>query len=200
MRYLNKIISCILISIIVCMPLMSGCADSSEVTVLRVANWEEYIDMGDWDEDEIIELEDGSTVFGEKDLMSEFEDWYYDTHHKRIKVEYSCFGTNEELYNQLTLGSVYDLVCPSEYMIMKLMSENWASMMMQCFFIGASDLVTGFLAVVRTLRSCLALAEALLMDSQGMLRQPERTAEGVSSPTLNPLLTLVPSGAKLAYL
>ena len=30
------------------------------------------------------------------------------------------FGTNEDLYNQLTLGDTYDLVCPSEYMIMKL--------------------------------------------------------------------------------
>jgi len=124
MRYLNKINSCILISTIVGMSLMSGCASSSDVTVLRVANWEEYIDMGDWDEDEIIELEDGSTVFGENDLMSEFEDWYYETHHKKIKVEYSCFGTNEELYNQLTLGSAYDLVCPSEYMIMKLLHED----------------------------------------------------------------------------
>ncbi|MBQ8731053.1 MAG: extracellular solute-binding protein, partial [Lachnospiraceae bacterium] len=31
---------------------------------------------------------------------------------------------NEELYNQITLGDSYDLVCPSEYMIMKMMEED----------------------------------------------------------------------------
>ena len=41
-----------------------------------------------------------------------------------VKVEYSTFGTNEELYNQMTMGDTYDLVCPSEYMIMKLMAEG----------------------------------------------------------------------------
>ena len=39
-------------------------------------------------------------------------------------MEYSCFGTNEDLYNMLTLGDKYDLVCPSDYMIMKLMAEE----------------------------------------------------------------------------
>lgn len=43
---------------------------------------------------------------------------------KKVEVEYSCFGTNEDLYNQLTMGDTYDLVCPSDYMIMKLMAEG----------------------------------------------------------------------------
>ena len=41
-----------------------------------------------------------------------------------MKVEYSTFGTNEDMYNQLTIGDTYDLICPSEYMTMKLMAEN----------------------------------------------------------------------------
>ena len=41
-----------------------------------------------------------------------------------MKVYYSTFGTNEDLYNMLTLGDVYDIVCPSEYMFMKLMAEG----------------------------------------------------------------------------
>ena len=49
------------------------------------------------------------------------------TYGKRVKVEYSTFGTNEDLYNMLTLGDVYDLVCPSEYLIMKLMAEEQPS-------------------------------------------------------------------------
>lgn len=42
----------------------------------------------------------------------------------RVRVEYSCFGTNEDIYNQLTMGDTFDLICPSDYMIMKLMKEN----------------------------------------------------------------------------
>lgn len=41
-----------------------------------------------------------------------------------VRVEYSAYGTNEELYNQMSLGNTFDVVCPSEYMIMKLMGEG----------------------------------------------------------------------------
>lgn len=99
-------------------------AKSEDAIVLRVCNWEEYMDMGDWDEEERIVLDNGVEIFGEKPLYEEFEDWYYETYGKKVKVEYSCFGTNEDLYNQLNLGDTYDLVCPSEYMIMKLMAED----------------------------------------------------------------------------
>ena len=95
-----------------------------EVITIRVCNWEEYIDLGDWDEDELIELDNGVEIIGVNPLYEDFEEWYYETYGKRVKVEYSCFGTNEDLYNQLTLGDTYDLVCPSDYMIMKLMAEN----------------------------------------------------------------------------
>lgn len=91
--------------------------------VLRVCNWEEYIDLGDWDEDELIELEN-CDIFGENPLYEDFEEWYYEEYGVKVRVEYSCFGTNEELYNMLTIGDVYDLVCPSDYMIMKLMAEG----------------------------------------------------------------------------
>lgn len=94
-----------------------------DVIVLRVCNWEEYIDEGGWDEDEVIDLENGD-IFGERPLYEEFEDWYYENYGKKVKVEYSCAGTNEELYNMLTIGDTFDLVCPSDYMIMKLMAED----------------------------------------------------------------------------
>lgn len=99
-------------------------AGSGEQTVtLRVCNWEEYIDLGDWDEEETIDLDSGD-IIGENSMVEDFEEWYYDTYGIRVKVEYSTFGTNEDLYNMLTLGDSYDLVCPSEYMIMKLMTED----------------------------------------------------------------------------
>jgi spermidine/putrescine transport system substrate-binding protein len=99
-------------------------ATNDDTLVLRVCNWEEYMDLGDWDEDEVIELDNGTEIFGENPLYEDFEEWYYENYGKKVKVEYSCFGTNEDLYNQLTLGDTYDLVCPSEYMIMKLMAED----------------------------------------------------------------------------
>ena len=104
---------------------LTGCqAEDDDTIVLRVSNWEEYIDEGDWDEDEAIELEDGTVILSETSMVEDFEEWFYETYGKKVVVEYSTFGTNEELYNQMTLGSVYDVVCPSEYMIMKLMHEN----------------------------------------------------------------------------
>ena len=108
-------------------------AGASETVTLRVCNWEEYIDLGDWDEDEIIELPSGS-ILGENSMVKDFEEWYEETYGIRVKVEYSTFGTNEDLYNMLTLGDVYDLVCPSEYMIMKLMAEGALVPLSQSFF------------------------------------------------------------------
>ena len=95
-----------------------------EPIVLRVCSWEEYIDLGEWDAEEAIVLDNGKVIFGEKPLYKDFEDWYRETYGKEVRVEYSCFGTNEDLYNQLNMGDTYDLVCPSEYMIMKLIAED----------------------------------------------------------------------------
>lgn len=103
--------------------------------VLRVCNWEEYIDLGDWDEEEeLIELDNGVEILGVNPMYEDFEDWYYETTGKKVRVEYSCFGTNEDLYNQLTLGDAYDLVCPSDYMLMKLMAEDMAEPFSEQFF------------------------------------------------------------------
>lgn len=106
---------------------------SADEIVLRVCNWEEYIDEGDWGEDEVIDLDSGD-IFGENPMINDFEDWYYETYGKRVRVEYSNFGTNEDLYNMLTLGDVYDLVCPSEYLIMKLMAEDKLFPLSDAFF------------------------------------------------------------------
>lgn len=104
---------------------LSGCGEKeNEKIVLRISNWEEYIDEGEWDpEEDLIELED-SSICSETGIIEDFEEWYLETYGKVVEVEYSTFGTNEELYNQLTMGDTYDLVCPSEYMIMKMMSED----------------------------------------------------------------------------
>ena len=101
----------------------AGCSGGDETVTLRVSNWEEYIDLGGWSEDEVIDLESGD-IFGENSMIDDFTERFNATHDYNVKVEYSTFGTNEDLYNRLSLGDTYDLVCPSDYMIMKLLAEN----------------------------------------------------------------------------
>lgn len=111
----------------------TGGQTESDTIVLRVCNWEEYIDEGGWEDDEVIDLDSGD-IFGENSMIQDFEQWYQDTYGKKVRVEYSTFGTNEELYSQLNLGNVYDLVCPSDYMIMKLLKENKLEPLSKDFF------------------------------------------------------------------
>lgn len=90
---------------------LTSCKSSSTLT-LNVYNWEEYI------------AED------EYDAIAEFENYYYDKHKVKVKVNYSTFGTNENMYNELKLtenndGTYdYDLVCPSDYMIQRMIEED----------------------------------------------------------------------------
>lgn len=82
---------------------MAGCGKSYDGEV-NVYNWGEYIANG----------EDGTL-----DVIDEFEKEY------NIKVNYTTYETNEELYNMLKNSNVsYDVVIPSDYMISKLISEN----------------------------------------------------------------------------
>lgn len=107
--------------------LFSGCAQKNEVVTLRVCNWEEYIDLGGWEEDELIDIENPYSeggIIGVNSMVDDFEEWFNSNHDYNVKVEYSTFGTNEDLYNRLSLGDEYDLVCPSEYMFMKLIAEG----------------------------------------------------------------------------
>lgn len=97
---------------------------TDDVVTLRIANSEEYIDEGGWDASETITLSDGQKIRGVDPLVNDFEKWYQEKYGKKVRVLYSTYGTNEDLYNQMTLGNSFDLVCPSEYMIMKLIREN----------------------------------------------------------------------------
>ena len=109
---------------------------SAEKVTLRIANWEEYIDEGDWDEEEAIDLDDenSTVILGENSMIEDFEEWYRETYGTEVEVEYSTFGTNEDMYNQLTLGNEFDLVCPSEYMFMKLIAEDRLHPLSEGFF------------------------------------------------------------------
>ena len=87
-------------------------------TVLKVANWAEYIDGGDAD----------------SPLIREFEQWYKQQTGKDIRVEYCIADDNETLYNMIKMGDHFDLVCPSEYMMMKLVAEDRVQALPASFF------------------------------------------------------------------
>ena len=92
--------------------LLAGCGKEQQKEVLRVYNWEDYIS-------EPTQNSDGTSENDYVDLVAEFEKEY------GVTVEYSTFGTNENMYNELKINpGAYDLVCPSDYMIMKMISED----------------------------------------------------------------------------
>lgn len=128
----------VLLSALLLLPsltLLGGCGGQDEVR-LRVYNWEEYIDEGGEDSYAYDPVENPDAP----SMIDDFEAWYEDTYGKPIRVEYSTFGTNEDLYNQLKLGNSYDLVCPSEYMIMKLAAENMLQPLSEDFFDESNEL------------------------------------------------------------
>ena len=83
--------------------------------ILRVASWDEYIDMGG---------EDSYYSTDSRPIYEEFADWYLEQTGKKISVEYIALQDNETMYNKIKMGDHYDLLCPSEYMAMKLKSEG----------------------------------------------------------------------------
>ncbi len=98
----------LLLSLVVVGTALLSIPRASDKNVLRVANWAEYIDGGDSD----------------SELVHEFEAWYKEQTGEDITVEYSVADDNESLYSMIKMGDEFDLVCPSEYMIMKLADEN----------------------------------------------------------------------------
>jgi spermidine/putrescine-binding protein len=83
---------------ILCVTCSCSGGAQNEKNIVNVYNWGEYID---------------------KDLLTKFEE------ETGIKVIYSNFNTNEDMYVKLKNGgSNYDVVVPSDYMIEKMIREN----------------------------------------------------------------------------
>jgi len=78
---------------------------------LNVYNWGEYISDGSDDSLDVIEA---------------FEDWYEETYGQKVKVNYTTYASNEDMYNKISSGATeYDILIPSDYMIDKLASEGY---------------------------------------------------------------------------
>ena len=98
--------------------LLAACSGEGPIEggsqILRILNWEDYI-----------YLNDPENGYDAKDLVDQFEDYIFETEGTEVTVVYDTFDTNETMLNSLQTGkSVYDLVCPSDYMIQKMISND----------------------------------------------------------------------------
>lgn len=85
-------------------------AVSGETITLYVYNWGEYISDGSDDS---------------LDVNRAFEEYCRKVLKKNVKVNYSTYSSNEDLYAKLSSGAVsYDVVIPSDYMAARLAAEG----------------------------------------------------------------------------
>lgn len=97
----------ILLLLVICLAfssiaMLTGC--SSRKDKLIVYNWADYIDLT---------------------ILNEFEEYYYAKTGKEIEVVYSTYDTNETMMTKILNDDAdVDLVCPSEYSIMRLASAG----------------------------------------------------------------------------
>ncbi len=83
---------------------------SKDTVTLYVYNWGEYIS-------------DGSE--GSLDTNKKFEEYCKKVLKKNVKVNYSTYSSNEDMYAKITGGQAsYDIIIPSDYMIARLIAED----------------------------------------------------------------------------
>lgn len=94
----------IYILLIICFWALTLQAQDTSQTILKVGNWEEYID---------------------EDLIGEFEQWYQEQTGKKVKVEYSIYDFPElELEDIIAGKKYYDAFCPPEYLIERMLRRQ----------------------------------------------------------------------------
>ncbi|MBQ6453714.1 MAG: extracellular solute-binding protein, partial [Coriobacteriales bacterium] len=83
---------------------------AGNVRTLNVYNWGEYISDGGDDS---------------LDTIRAFEEWYEEEYGEKVKVNYSTYTSNEDMYAKLSSGAVsYDVIFPSDYMISRMANEG----------------------------------------------------------------------------
>ena len=103
-------------------PALSGCSSAEEngVIRLRVFNCEDYIG-----ESELSPFWEEAEEETYADVISAFEAWEKEVNGKNVRVIYDTFDTNETMLSSLKTGKTnYDLVCPSDYTIQKMMAQG----------------------------------------------------------------------------
>ena len=82
---------------------LAGCSEDRS-HILKVYNWADYID---------------------EDLIDEFEVWYEEQTGEPVEIIYQTFDINETMLSKIELGHEdYDVVCPSEYIIERMLKND----------------------------------------------------------------------------
>ena len=83
--------------------MLMGCLEDRN-HILKVYNWADYID---------------------EDLLDEFEVWYEEQTGEPVEIIYQTFDINETMLSKIELGHEdYDVVCPSDYIIERMLKNN----------------------------------------------------------------------------
>ena len=82
-----------------------GCAgDDARKSILKVYNWADYID---------------------EELLTEFQDWYYEQTGEEVEIVYQLFDINEIMLAKIERGKEdFDVACPSEYIIERMLKND----------------------------------------------------------------------------
>ena len=92
----------ILLAAIMALTLWSCSQDRS--SILKVYNWADYID---------------------EELLEEFEQWYFEQTGQKVEIIYQTFDINETMLSKIELGHEdYDVVCPSDYIIERMLKND----------------------------------------------------------------------------
>ena len=95
---MKKIIYCILAALV-----LLGCSEDRS-SILKVYNWADYID---------------------EELLDEFEQWYFEQTGEKVEIIYQTFDINETMLSKIELGHEdYDVVCPSDYIIERMLKND----------------------------------------------------------------------------
>lgn len=104
-----------LITAAICVPILflalalSSCTSSNRDD-LYVYNWGEYIADG---------------TYGSFDSLKGFEEYYKELCGRELKVHYTTYPSNEDLYAKISSGtSSYDVIFPSDYMVERMIKEG----------------------------------------------------------------------------
>ena len=102
---MNKLIT-IIASCLFLVTFMSSCnrTDEERSHILKVYNWADYID---------------------EDVLAEFPAWYKEQTGEDIRIIYQVFDINEIMLTKIERGHEdFDLICPSEYIIERMLKKN----------------------------------------------------------------------------
>lgn len=95
---MKRIISYVLAALV-----LLGCSNDRS-QILKVYNWADYID---------------------EELLDEFEQWYHEQTGETVEIIYQTFDINETMLSKIELGHEdYDVVCPSDYIIERMLMND----------------------------------------------------------------------------